>query len=975
MILSPTYLDAVGALPEWIEAFWQYPRNGPDFIIGLHVRECRDLLNKILGSVEYTNFVGLNEEAAREALLTRISIVLAPAPRSTFEQRSVTARPRFPDTPLPVSKLDKCPFCSSETRPGDGFCLNCGNRLVPSLSSPLQVQSAFEATIPAQDDWAASSKPQLTFTPSDKAVEVFFSYAHKDEAYRNELEKHLSLLRRQGLITAWHDRHILPGTDWAQAIDEHLEGASVILLLISADFLASDYCYGLEMQRALRRHQTNEARVIPILLRPVDWNNSPFAHLQALPNDAKPITAWHNRDEAFTDVAAGIRRVIEEFINRSTVKAEMPQETEIPRIEEGDTHANKKIARAKLLWVDDQPENNIYPRSAKEAVDIQITLSKSTEDALEKVHSHTYDIIISDMGRQPLNPQAPYDNRAGFTLLDKLRDQHIFTPFIIYAGSSSAEHQAETKRHGGFGTTNNPQMLLQMVIDAIEQSIDRSSSEFEAPQKTEELWKETGDAHANAGRYLEALEAYNRALELNADSVDIYNSRGFVYLQLGQYQQAIEEYDHAIELYPANAAAYSNRGFTYFRLTAYQQAIADYEHAVTLNPNDAEVYMRYGDALYSLRDFTSASEKYEQAIRLDPNNPSSYLNKGMALATSSRYIEALVSIEQTIRLDPTYTAAYLQKGNLLFSLERYQEAMFAYMKALQLVREVGDVKEEGSILSSLGTVYNTLGKLEEALQYYQQALKLTREVGNRLEEGVNLYNLALLFSQRHQYEQAEVLYKEALVIQEEMLGLEHPNTTITFINLGHLYFTQGKYEQAESLYQRALKTYEQVLGSEHPDTLNTVNFLALLYRNLGKYEQAESLYLRALEAKERVLGPENPSTLNTVNNLALLYREQGKYDEAEPLYQRALAICEQQLGDMHLDTANSLNNLANLYETQGKYDEAEPLYVRALAIREQQLGPTHPHTLIVQRNYGALLRTMGRDAEAGAIETKHIPQS
>ena len=119
---------------------------------------------------------------------------------------------------------------------------------------------------------------------SSTPVEVFYSYAHKDEAFRNELEKHLSLLRRQGLITAWHDRHILPGTDWAQAIDEHLERASVILLLISADFLASDYCYGLEMQRALERHQANEARVIPILLRPVDWNKRSFRAPPGTPN-------------------------------------------------------------------------------------------------------------------------------------------------------------------------------------------------------------------------------------------------------------------------------------------------------------------------------------------------------------------------------------------------------------------------------------------------------------------------------------------------------------------------------------------------------------------------------------------------------------------------------------------------------------------------------------------------------------------
>jgi hypothetical protein len=167
---------------------------------------------------------------------------------------------------------------------------------------------------------------------SSTPVEVFYSYAHKDETFRNKLETHLSLLQRQGLITAWHDRHIIPGTDWAQAIDEHLERASVILLLISADFLASDYCYGIELRRALERHQANEARVIPILLRPVDWKDASFAHLQALPTDAKPISTWRNRDAAYTDVAAGIRRVIEDLslLQASAPRAALPAVWNVP---------------------------------------------------------------------------------------------------------------------------------------------------------------------------------------------------------------------------------------------------------------------------------------------------------------------------------------------------------------------------------------------------------------------------------------------------------------------------------------------------------------------------------------------------------------------------------------------------------------------------------------------------------------------
>src|SRR5260221_2084879 len=127
-------------------------------------------------------------------------------------------------------------------------------------------------------------------------VIVFYSYAHEDEPLREQLEKHLRLLSRQGLISEWYDCQIVAGMGWAQEIDEHLEVASIILLLISADFLASDYCYDIEMKRALERHQRGEARVIPIILRPCDWRSSPFAHLQCLPRDGKAVTTWQNLD-------------------------------------------------------------------------------------------------------------------------------------------------------------------------------------------------------------------------------------------------------------------------------------------------------------------------------------------------------------------------------------------------------------------------------------------------------------------------------------------------------------------------------------------------------------------------------------------------------------------------------------------------------------------------------------------------------
>jgi hypothetical protein len=135
------------------------------------------------------------------------------------------------------------------------------------------------------------------------SIEIFFSYAHKDEKLREDLEKQLSLLKWQGLITGWHDRRIVAGQEWSSAIDVHLDRAQIILLLISPDFIASNYCYEIEMQRAMERHKRGETHII---LRPVDWHDAPFGKLEVLPTEGKAVTKWRNRDEAFLNVSKGI---------------------------------------------------------------------------------------------------------------------------------------------------------------------------------------------------------------------------------------------------------------------------------------------------------------------------------------------------------------------------------------------------------------------------------------------------------------------------------------------------------------------------------------------------------------------------------------------------------------------------------------------------------------------------------------------
>jgi hypothetical protein len=189
----------------------------------------------------------------------------------------------------------------------------------PSRELPVAAQTA---SVPPGSPTAAPLPQQ---TGGDQGagspVIMFISYSHRDEKLREELETHLSILRRQGTIAAWNDRKIAAGQEWKGEIDRNLELAQIILLLISPSFVASDYCYDIEMKRALERHEQRDARVIPVILRPVDWKGAPFSKLQALPKDAKPVASWKNRDEAFKNVAEGIRKVAEEIARKKADKS------------------------------------------------------------------------------------------------------------------------------------------------------------------------------------------------------------------------------------------------------------------------------------------------------------------------------------------------------------------------------------------------------------------------------------------------------------------------------------------------------------------------------------------------------------------------------------------------------------------------------------------------------------------------------
>jgi serine/threonine protein kinase len=273
IILSPDSLNALSTQSANLSIFSGEIIHGQNKLLSICVRECGRKFSKLLESINYIDLAGEDESTARIMLLASVR----------GEGIRLTTPPAFPGSPS---------FHPLDTEPG-----------FPNRQSMTRERSRESARTTGE-----SSSPQ---SHPMQGIKVFFSYSHKDKKLRSELEKYLNHLKRQQLIVGWYDGEIGAGKEWEQEINKHLSEAHIILLLVSQDFMTSDYCYDIEMQKALERHKAGEAQVIPVILRPSIWQDTPIGKLQALPTGARPIVMWPNKELAFMDVARGIQNAID----------------------------------------------------------------------------------------------------------------------------------------------------------------------------------------------------------------------------------------------------------------------------------------------------------------------------------------------------------------------------------------------------------------------------------------------------------------------------------------------------------------------------------------------------------------------------------------------------------------------------------------------------------------------------------------
>jgi tetratricopeptide (TPR) repeat protein len=417
-------------------------------------------------------------------------------------------------------------------------------------------------------------------------ISVFYSYAHEDEALRDELEKHLNLLQRQGIIQAWHDRNITGGSAWEDQVDQHLEAAQLILLLISPDFLHSDYCYGTEMKRALARHAKGEAWVLPIHLRPVDWEGAAFTSLQALPTDARPVTAWRNRDQAFKNIAQGIRKATQEI--RQTTPGAPIAHTILAAPGRG---RRSRLGAAFLL--------------------VACVL-----------------LIAAGLGwytyTQHAAPIAQY-----------LADGERFLATGQYAQAKEAYQQAlaqswfdtRAARLGleKAGIYDSPDGQFRPIV--IQQRIGRIMAQNPGDAHA---YLFQGDLHAISEAYDRARDFYEKAIVQDPTLAHAYFKLGVTYDKSGERDKALAMYEQAVEHAPWHQTYLNNLAYQYFRQKHYDKAIATYRRALALN---ADFLITYFD----MANYYRALGQPQEALR--------YQQKGVSLIEDPQVTAAEINRE------------------------------------------------------------------------------------------------------------------------------------------------------------------------------------------------------------------------------------------------------------------------------------------------------------------------------------------
>jgi tetratricopeptide (TPR) repeat protein len=778
-------------------------------------------------------------------------------------------------------------------------------------------------------------------------VKVFYSYAHEDAELLEKLKTHLAGLKQRKLISEWHDGEITAGTDWGKEIAEHLASANVILLLISPDFISSDYVNDVELKKAIERHKEGTARVIPIILRPVNWDGLAFSNLKALPLDGRPVTRWPNRDEAFLDIAKGIEKTIGEL----NLRAPLPlTEENVPRL-------------SPLTHIEPQSAVGFVPRKDRDGNDIIEQLRAGLAPGSSRV------IALwgaGGVGKTALAAEAVrslihnYQQRVVWISADG-RDEFALPNLLDEIANQFGRPEFRT-----LGIETKKQSIHDLVVEMPSLIV---LDNFETVKPKEQALCLDWLSHISPSSALITTRArieLPSILNVPIKPMLVTEANEFLdrLVQQAQHRRTFEGIDKQRIIKTAESNPLILQWvFAQIDLAQDWREVLD-----ELAQGEGDAAHRVFDRSFNLPLLNNGGRAALLALSLFvPNASRSALAEVAGLDNeknkkkfreATKHLAALWlirTIEDGTRLTVEGLTRDLAKARLGSDQrssairERFvaRFANFATNNSRETVADLNALEsEKENLLAAIDVacftkrwkpavqIYLDMSPLLDIRGYGDDALSRGDKIRNGLIDTHNKYALGTIAEviantrlERGEYAEAEQLYSENLIVFKELNS--HWDISNTLFNLGRLAHQKGELERAKDFYKESLEIDER-LGFEK-GVANIKSALGALASDEEDITEARRLYSESLEINRRL---DNQRIVAiSLYNLSLLDQKQGKYDQARQLCLQSLEI-EKKLGHQRVIAA-SLNALGSLERKQGRLEAAHQLCAESYEIAKK----------------------------------------
>lgn len=841
-----------------------------------------------------------------------------------------------------------------------------------------------------------------------KGREIFFSYntyAVGDKKLFTHLMSHLAPLKKEYPDLTWCDSNtISAGSDIIQSLTAHLNAAVIIVLLVSPDYLASEHCYTHEMQPVLALAATGAARLIPVLLRPIDQDISPLARYQPLPSNGVPVSHWSHRDDALLEVVKGIRLVLTEladsrmpdphtalhptfvsqtsyggndlFTDRDAVLAKISSS-----FASAQNHATPILALNGLAGIGKTQIAQAYTSRPSQAYQRILWFNASSRALLSKeVSAHAAHLSLPEADEK--NEKHLFaafkrwlqDKPGWLLVLDFLED---ITLLDLIIPQHSRGHVLLTTRKQATGGRASPVTISSMDVDPGALFLLRRATLLSAQASLDEAPKDIADKARAIAR---ALDGFPLALDQAGAYIEETGCDLSTYLDL-YHQQRLWLLSQRKPSADAHHESVMGTLELVFQQFAQQpEASLDLLHLLAFLHPDAisETLLLNGlPALRGpLRTLVSNPQTRHQTFAALLSLSLLYRSPHRATLQLHRIVQDVLIEKLPMGQQRRWARLAVRLINHVFPEVHFDtwEDCQRYLPHAQhcatlIAKYQLTLKEGALLLERLGTYRFQQAAYAEAETYLTQALTLYEHHlrGDTLDAAQVMNSLALLHSELAHYQQAKTLHLHALELREQELDAEHPKTAESLHNLAMLYGDQGRYKQAENLYLRVLALEESSKGPEHPDVAKTLNNLGLMYFYQKRYAEAKTAYHRALTIYEHSLSADDPDQIHPIDGLGSLAEQRGDFEQAEQFYQRALALSRNIWGEKHPETAHCINKLAGIDESRGDYRQAEERYQQALVIGEQALGSDHPDVALFLNNLAFLANKQEQYQKAGPL--------